>query len=158
MKRKAPIRRKSPNVKRRITGCQVRGCTRRGPFAEVPERRCKFHLKQEADRLWSLAIRTRDGRCMAEGWWGIECRGGLQAMHGMSRRYGATRWLLSNGLSGCAAHHEKMTHSHAHHEEFWTDIAYEDGRVDHYDNLRQVALYYGPMDPAEVIRALREEA
>jgi hypothetical protein len=153
MKRAKPLKRKATKPKRRTTGCKVRSCTRRGPFISLPEgKRCTFHVRQEADRLWSLAIRGRDKRCMARGLWGIECRGTLQAMHGMSRRYNATRWDLFNGLAGCAAHHEKMTHSHGHHEEFWD--TYAPGVT--YFQLRTRALNFNPMDPGAAVVALRD--
>jgi hypothetical protein len=144
MKRKAPIRRKSPNVKRRVTGCQVRGCTRRGPFAEVPERRCKFHLKQEADRLMSLYVRE-DELC-----WCCGASERLQWAHVHSRRYMAIRWNMQNSTVLCAPCHQHFTHRPLEWETWCRDHGIP------WDELRVKALTSPPMDPAEVIRALRE--
>jgi hypothetical protein len=47
-----------------------------------------------------------------------ECKGGLQAMHGIGRSYHSTRWNLANGFAGCAAGHTYMTY-HPQEWDLW---------------------------------------
>ena len=63
-------------------------------------------LRKKADRLFSLAIRERDG-------WACRHCGStylVQCAHIISRRYNATRWSLDNAVCLCAKHHMKWTH------------------------------------------------
>lgn len=59
---------------------------------------------KKLDVEFSKSVRSR-GRCELKGKDSIECKGILQTMHIISRRYRATRWLEDNALSGCSAHH-----------------------------------------------------
>lgn len=68
---------------------------------------CKTHATQEADRLFSLWVRSI-GRCQAKD--GRPCSGGLQCAHGFSRRYRNTRWDPDNAWCLCQAHHTYYTH------------------------------------------------
>lgn len=115
LQRETPLRRKCPTKRRVAATCSVRGC-RRTPIATGM---CATHSKATADRLWSQAVRARDGRCMAAtAFPAIACAGSLQAMHLISRRYMATRYRLSNGLAGCAAHHRYLTDRPLEHDAF----------------------------------------
>ena len=66
----------------------------------------RMALRRKADRLFSLAVRERDGN---------ECRHcgehyRPQCAHIVSRRYDATRWSLDNAVCLCARCHMKFTH------------------------------------------------
>lgn len=54
------------------------------------------------DKLWSTAIRSRDGACVACG--KTNCR--LEAAHIMGRRYRTLRWSLDNGITLCKPCHQ----------------------------------------------------
>ena len=74
------------------TGCTHRSgkvCKRLARFIVEGKRLCPKHA---ADYLWSVAIKSRDGRCMATDVTKVQCNGGLQAAHRISRRYAGTRW------------------------------------------------------------------
>lgn len=60
--------------------------------------------KAKADRLFSLLIR-KPGRCAIEGLDKIQCNGGLQCMHIITRSNHRLRWDTANALPGCAGHH-----------------------------------------------------
>jgi hypothetical protein len=81
---------------------------KRGPKPRRRARRARkgsrAALGREADRLWSLIVRGV-GRCEACG-----SKERLQAAHGFSRRYRATRWDLRNGVCLCAGCHVRYTH------------------------------------------------
>lgn len=62
---------------------------------------CLTHAKAKADRLWGELV--RNGRCELTDL-GTACGGVIQACHLFSRGYLGTRWLLENGVSGCAGH------------------------------------------------------
>jgi hypothetical protein len=62
------------------------------------------HKKEKADRLFSLLIR-KPGRCAVEGLDRIQCNGGHQCMHIITRGNFRLRWDTANGLEGCQAHH-----------------------------------------------------
>ena len=79
-------------------------------------RKAKCH---DADRLFSLLIRTRDDwTCRACG----KPNQAPQCAHIVSRRYRATRWLSINAVCLCAACHVRFT---------WDAIAWEDWVEDH---------------------------
>jgi hypothetical protein len=59
---------------------------------------------KKLDTLTSKKVREK-GRCELEGKDHLTCKGNLQTMHIISRRYRLTRWFLDNLLCGCAAHH-----------------------------------------------------
>lgn len=67
-------------------------------------------LKKEADRLWSINVRERDGgRCQVTG-----CvKTPTFAHHIFPRRHLSTRWDLDNGFTICWGHHIK---GHVEHE------------------------------------------
>jgi len=70
---------------------------------------CGKHAREEADRLFSLYIRQRDGGCQVCGLSIALLRGDLQCMHGVSRRKFATRWDPANSWAGCSRCHLAMT-------------------------------------------------
>lgn len=61
-------------------------------------------LVRQCDKLWSEIVRAK-GPCVMLEDQGHECKGVIQAMHGLSRRYHGTRWELWNGFPGCQAAH-----------------------------------------------------
>ena len=65
----------------------------------------KGYFIRKADKLWSLAIRQRDKRCVICG--RIDT---LQAAHIFSRVSRVTRWDLLNGLALCYWHHFHFAH------------------------------------------------
>ena len=75
-------------------------------------------LRNKADRLWSLAVRSR-GRCEKCGKPDGEVT--LQGAHIVPRRYLKTRWDLDNGLALCSACHVYFTHFPLEFEELVTD-------------------------------------
>lgn len=66
----------------------------------------RMALRRKADRLFSLAIRERDGHACRSC--GEHYR--AQCAHIVSRRYDATRWSLDNAVCLCARCHMKFTH------------------------------------------------
>ena len=69
-------------------------------------RASRMALRRKADRLFSVAIRDRDGNQCREC--GSAFR--VQCAHIVSRRYDATRWSMDNAVALCAKHHMKWTH------------------------------------------------
>ena len=65
---------------------------------------CKTHATEEADRLFSLIIRSR-GACENCG-----SVVGLQCAHGFSRRYRNTRWDARQCYALCSGCHVMFTH------------------------------------------------
>lgn len=67
----------------------------------------KWHApraKKALDKLWSIYVRTRDGRCTF-----CQKKGGkLDANHIMSRRHLSTRWDVKNGNSLCFTCHRRF--------------------------------------------------
>lgn len=68
----------------------------------MPKKPSPKTLKNKADRLWGLIIRS-EGVCRRCGKQPPEVS--LQAAHILSRRYTATRWDLRNGLPLCMGDH-----------------------------------------------------
>jgi len=66
-------------------------------------------IKRELDKLWSQAIRLRDGRCMVCG-----SKQKLNAHHCIVRRARslATRWNFANGITLCYTCHMFRLHSY----------------------------------------------
>ncbi len=62
-------------------------------------------LRNKADKLFSLLIRSRDGRC-------VRCSrtDGLQCAHIVGRRYFAVRWDEANAVALCMGCHKTFTH------------------------------------------------
>ena len=87
------------------------------------KRKSRTALRNKADRLFSLAIRNRDGCCRA-------CGGSyrLQCAHIVSRRYGATRWCVDNAVALCARCHMKYTHDPLGWDD-WVDERFGPGRL-----------------------------
>ncbi len=60
------------------------------------------------DRLWSAAVRKRDGlQCQVCGETDTKR---IQAMHIISRGEWAVRWNVDNGIAGCISCHKYFTH------------------------------------------------
>ena len=65
--------------------------------------RARARLRKDLDKLWSLVIRKRDGKCL---WPDCGKTASLQASHIYSRgAHPATRWDLANGFALCLRHH-----------------------------------------------------
>lgn len=76
---------------------------------------CESHAEREADRLFSLWVRRRDGRCTAaEVLTETECRGIPQAAHIEGRRKQSVRFDPANVHQLCSAHHV-VVDQHASH-------------------------------------------
>jgi hypothetical protein len=91
-------------VAERLPRCRVQRCKRIARIGTL----CKTHAVREADRLFSIDIRST-GRCIGTTsfWKGPEfpCAGPLQCCHLFSRRYRNIRWDERNAVAMCAAHH-----------------------------------------------------
>jgi len=86
-------------------------------------------LEKELDRLWSLAIKERDGhKCVRCG-----STGPLNSHHINHKHKLATRWDLNNGLCLCIPHHNWYG-AHSTQYEYqrkyytWLDSYYYSGR------------------------------
>lgn len=82
---------------------------RKKPIARTarprPRRKGKIaSLKAECDKLFSLYIRKRDGKCQVCG-----DTERLQCAHGFSRRYHNTRWDELNAFALCQGCHFSLT-------------------------------------------------
>ena len=73
-------------------------------------------LKRKCDTLFGKLIRSR-GHCELKGMDSIACKGSLQTMHIISRRYLKFRWDKIAVFCGCAAHHYFYT---THPEEWYS--------------------------------------
>ena len=87
-------------------------------------RTSRMALRRKADRLFSLAVRERDGNECREC--GSHFR--VQCAHIISRRYDATRWSLDNAVALCARHHMKWTHDPLAWDD-WVDERFGKGRL-----------------------------
>jgi hypothetical protein len=69
-------------------------------------RRSRLSLRRECDRIFSIAVKDRDG------WACQKCGTHMhpQTAHIVSRRYHATRWSLDNAVCLCAGDHVRYTH------------------------------------------------
>lgn len=105
-------------------------------------------LTNKADRLFSERVRAIGFCQLAALFPKIDCNGGLQCCHIVSRRYRALRWDSTNALSGCAAHHLYATH---HPLEWEAVISYS---VLDLVALKRRALTEPPVDPVDVIASL----
>lgn len=89
---------------KKLPRCRIRGCERIARIADL----CKTHAVREADRLFSIDVRTL-ATCagLTRFWQGpkFPCAGALQCAHLISRRYRNTRWNPKNAVALCAAHH-----------------------------------------------------
>ena len=109
-------------------------------------------LRNKADRLWSLAIRERDGACRRCG-----TTERLQAAHVISRRYKAIRWDLRNGICLCMGCHHWNHHNPVEFDWWVQDLIGKDV----YDALKSEALNYVDrvkrIDLEEVIEDLKRK-
>ena len=82
-----------------MTKLGMKRTTKRTPLkAKIP----KDYL---LDSLWSKVVRGLSGnRCVLCG----ETKGMIHAHHWVGRRYKATRWVISNGISVCHNCHQKI--------------------------------------------------
>lgn len=128
-----------------------------------PKRRIRNRRKggkawaaRECDRLWSLLIRARnDGVCWLLGRVdGHTCKGPIQAAHGISRRYRATRWSLLNGFPLCAAGHVKFTYDPV----TWTWWLRQWWGPELFDEFHARAMAAEKVDVREWLEDLREMA
>lgn len=110
---------------------------------------CKTHATSEADRLFSLAIRRRDGACLNCG-----TTRNLQCAHVVSRRYHVTRWRMSNAVTLCMGCHKRFTEWPLEWED-WVDARL--GRVRH-DALKYAARNGDVPDLDDVLTDLRRTA
>jgi hypothetical protein len=108
--------------------CRIQRCTRRPSIDGL----CKTHATEEADRLFSLAVREI-GYCESGR---PTHKGGLQCAHGFSRSYKAVRWDRRNCFALCGGCHTYYTH----HPVEWDEWMRE--RLGHelYTELRALAL------------------
>ena len=126
----------------------------RGKAGSRTSRRRKLRTAKlhDADRLFSLFIRTRDDwQCKACG--RGQAQAVMQCAHIVSRRYRAVRWFPLNAVCLCAACHVSYTYD---------PIAWEDWVDDHYPGrlsmLKQVArASAGAVDYDEVCCSLKSE-
>jgi len=91
-----------------VVACMFLRCRKR-PFADGM---CRRHAVEEADRLFSLYIRRRDGRCTACG-----STRDLQCSHHISRARVWTRWDVRNATTHCARCHYRFTRDPAAHHD-----------------------------------------
>lgn len=118
--------------------------------ARVKKRAARKTLVRQCDKLWSDLVRGK-GYCVL----GIEspahvCKGAIQAMHGLSRRYQGTRWELVNGFPGCQAAHFYWTKEPM----AWTRWLIERWGLSFYDQMWRQAQAGKPKDMNAVKTAL----
>lgn len=102
----------------------------------MPKKPSVKTLRNNADKLWSLFIRQRDGSCRRCGREPGEVT--LQAAHVISRRYRAIRWDERNGLALCVGCHH-WGHKNPVEFDWWVqDVIGKDT----YESLRAEALGY----------------
>lgn len=127
--------------------CISRNCRR----VRYEDRLCVIHY---ADRVWSDAVKERDGFCRGALYRPqLVCLGRLEADHLIGRSYGATRWLLDVGTALCLAHHKFFTEHPLEH----VDLAVEVMGEREYEARRRLALTHIPDDPEAAIARLRLE-
>lgn len=103
----------------------------RSPLVEKPlEEGSREWLLAELDRLTSLIVRRRDGRCVTCG-----TRQGLQCSHFFSRRYLAIRFDLRNCNAMCAGCNRRHNRDRAPYEGYMLET-YGPGVVVELDELR----------------------
>lgn len=121
----------------------------------MPKKPSVKTLRNRADRLWSEAVRVRDGSCQRCGRQRPEIV--LQAAHVISRRYKAVRWNLLNGVALCMG-----CHHFAHMQPVeWDWKVQELIGKETYESLRSEALNYvrklKRIDLEEVVARLERE-
>jgi hypothetical protein len=134
-------------MKVRGSECSRQRCKRRAYVAGM----CKTHATDEADRLFSLAVRSV-GECQIRD--GRPCNGNLQCMHLLTRSLRVIRWDRRNALCGCAGHHTYYTHN-PHDWVFWLFQRFGEEYV---LQLRRDALTHQPPNLADVLAELKAAA
>jgi len=86
--------------------------------APAKKRKKKPAYMKQADKLFSVFIRARDGRCRAAGAYDVTCSGNLQCCHIIGRGEIAIRVNPDNALAMCQAHHMFFTPRIAHWHDF----------------------------------------
>jgi hypothetical protein len=81
-----------------------------------PKKIKKSTLKNKADRLFSLIVRSR-GYCELKGLDDIKCSSVLQCAHIETRGVLGIRWEEDNALCICSGHHWW----HTNHEKIWQE-------------------------------------
>lgn len=133
--------RREPKPRKRI----ARGkAPKRGKRPARKSKRPRRKLMAYADSLWSQIVR-RPGQCVICGQ-----RERLQAAHGFSRRYHATRHDLRNGFCLCSGCHVYYTHRPLE----WDDWLRCTWGVNLYDELRIKALLNQRNDLDSTVKAL----
>lgn len=102
----------------------------------MPKKSSVKTLRDKADKLWSLMIRQRDGRCRRCGRGQGEVV--LQAAHVISRRYKAIRWDERNGITLCRGCHHWNHHQPVEFDWWVQELIGKDV----YEALREEALSY----------------
>jgi 5-methylcytosine-specific restriction endonuclease McrA len=105
-------------------------------------------LEKLADDIWALIVRSTAPVCVR-----CKTRATAQADHLVSRRYRATRWVISNGCPLCAGCHRLVTSDTHEH----VRLAVQHVGAERWEQLN-IAKHCGKVDPATVIVALRYEA
>lgn len=85
----------------------------------------KTPLKQ-ADTLFSILVRQRDGACIRCGKRGYDGTKNLQCHHLISRTYRKVRFDFRNGHAVCKGCHMFLTHHPLENEEFAIEILGEE--------------------------------
>ena len=92
----------------------------KGKKKQKPKGPYSLWRKKEADKMWSLAVRLRDGRCLICGKVGLPRKSdglrvkGLDAHHLVGRSNLNYRFDLENGITLCKYHHNCDDHIAAH--------------------------------------------
>jgi hypothetical protein len=110
-------------------------------------------IKRTADELWSKLVKHGKG-CEIQQYHPHECKGPLEAMHGIPRTFAATRWNLLDGFAGCSAAHLYFTRR----PELWSAILLEAWGYETFRELWSIARAMKPVDMAAVVASLRAEA
>jgi hypothetical protein len=126
-----------------------RGPKPRKRISRRPKARSLKAQKRDCDIAWSKRIKE-SGRCWFQGKDGHVCKGDLQAMHLISRRYHTTRWELWNGLPGCAAIHTYYTYN----PEAWGLFLAEYWGVEKYRRILELARTITKPDYGKIMEAL----
>ena len=98
----------------------------------------KSYYKRKADKGFSLAIRRRDGACLANESRPDSCESPyfLQCAHIHSRSYSATRYDLDNAITLCRSCHMYFTQRPLEWREFVDDLK----GLSYYDQIGRRAL------------------
>lgn len=128
--KRTAIKRKTTKPRRKTT-CTTLRCNRIPTAGTL----CLTHAKRKADALWGALIRKDRCELADIG----QCGGPIQACHLFSRGYLGTRYLLANGLSGCAGHN---FYAEIHPLEWDEYIRRRLGETE-YGRLRALALNFG---------------